>query len=409
MKILIFSQYFWPESFIINDFVRNLAEQGCEVTVATGKPNYPSGNIFKGYEAWGLQSEIFLNNIEIHRVPLWPRKQGGALNLLLNYFSFVVAGLLFFPWLLRGKKFDQIVVFAPSPIVQAIPAILLKFLKKTHLSIWVQDLWPESLSATNFIRNKFILNLVGELVRWIYSCTDTLLVQSRAFIEPVAQYASRNKIMYFPNLYDIRAMRIDKSITIPPEFKKVMVENFTFVFAGNLGSAQSLETIVKAAEQISDIEACKIVIVGSGSQSTWLQKQIDLKKLSNIYLAGRYPMDAMPEIFSYSKVLMVTLKAEPIFEYTIPSKVQAYLAAEKPILAAINGEGARIIEESGAGLVGPAEDANVLALNMRQFHAMEASEMRKLSANAKNYFDKNFDMSTHVKTFVSVMAQRSRP
>ena len=129
MKILIFSQYFWPESFIINDFVKHLALQGHEVTVATGKPNYPGGEIFKGYRAGGVQKEEFLKGVDVYRVPLRPRGPGGGKNLILNYFSFVFSGLVYFPFLLRKKKFDTIMVFAPSPIVQALPAIWLKFLK----------------------------------------------------------------------------------------------------------------------------------------------------------------------------------------------------------------------------------------------------------------------------------------
>ena len=134
MRLLVVSQYFWPESFIINDIVRTLDEQGHEVVVATGKPNYPDGKVFDGYRAAGTQRERYLERIEVLRVPLWPRGQGGAKNLILNYMSFVVCGLLYLPWMLRGRQFDAILVFAPSPITQAIPAILLRWLKKAKLA-----------------------------------------------------------------------------------------------------------------------------------------------------------------------------------------------------------------------------------------------------------------------------------
>ncbi len=406
MRILIFSQHFWPESFIINDFAKNLKEQGHEVLVATGKPNYPVGQIFEGYKLLGLQTENY-DGIPIFRVPLWPRGRSGALNLILNYFSFVLSGLLFFPWMLRAKKIDHIVVFASSPLVQAIPAIWLKYFKKAHLSIWVQDLWPESLSATGHIKNETALRAVGKLVKFIYWQSDTLLVQSKAFISSVARYADESKIIYFPNLFDRRTMQVTEN-SIPTELQRQLSENFSFVFAGNLGTAQSLETIIQAAELVADLKDVKIVIVGSGSSGDWLQKQVEQKKLKNIFLSGRYPMQAMPEIFFYSKVLLVTLKADPIFELTVPSKVQAYLAAGKPILAAIDGEGARVIDESGAGLTGAAADALTLASNMRKFHSMDADTLNKMSLNAKNYFDKNFDMSTETQRFVKVLTQRSK-
>jgi glycosyltransferase involved in cell wall biosynthesis len=406
MRILILSQHFWPESFIINDFAKNLKEQGHEVFVATGKPNYPTGRIFEGYKILGIQTE-FYEGISVFRVPLWPRGPARARHLILNYLSFIVSGLLFFPWMLRSKKIDHIVVFASSPLIQAIPAILLKYLKNAHLSIWVQDLWPESLSATGHIKNETALSAVGKLVKFIYWQSDTLLVQSKAFIGSVARFAEKSKIIYFPNLFDRRTMEISEGL-IPTDLKKQLSENFSIVFAGNLGTAQSLETIIHAAELVSDLKDVKIVIVGSGSLGDWLQKQVEQKKLSNIFLAGRFPMQAMPEIFFYSKVLLVTLKADPIFELTVPSKVQAYLAAGKPILAAIDGEGARVIDESGAGLTGGAGDAASLAANMRKFHSMDADTLNKMSLNAKNYFDKNFDMSTETQRFVNVLTQRSK-
>lgn len=406
MRILILSQHFWPESFIINDFAKNLKEQGHEVLVATGKPNYPSGEIFQGYKLWGLQTDHF-GEIPVYRVPLWPRGRSGAINLILNYLSFVVSGVFFFPWLLRSEKIDHVVVFASSPLTQAIPAILLKYVKNAHLSIWVQDLWPESLSATGYVKNKKAIQAVGWLVRFIYSQADTLLVQSKAFIKSVACYADESKIVYFPNLFDTRTMKLSTE-ALKPELRNILVQNFCFVFAGNLGTAQSLDTIIQAAKLISDLQDVKIVIVGSGSVGESLQKQVANQKLFNVYLAGRYPMEVMPEIFSHAQVLLVTLKADPIFELTVPSKVQAYLAAGKPILAAINGEGALVINESEAGLTGASEDAEALAANMRRFRAMDADRLNKMGHNAKKFFDKNFDMSTETQTFVNLLTQRSK-
>ncbi|MBC7419424.1 MAG: glycosyltransferase family 4 protein [Bdellovibrio sp.] len=403
MKILIFSQYFWPEAFIINDFVKNLVEQGHEVTVATGKPNYPNGDIFPGYKARGLIKEKYLDRVDVVRIPIYPRGRGGAKKMVLNYFSFIFSGLFFFPWLLRKKKFEAIMVFAPSPIVQTIPAILLKYLKRAHLSIWVQDLWPESLAATNFVTNPVALKMVGWVVKLIYARTDTLFVQSKAFMQPILKYASADQLVYFPNSFDSKSMQLDSNFPIAEDLQEVLQKKFSFVFAGNLGTAQSLETIVKAAQLVKDVPNCQIVIVGSGSLSKWLENEIIQNKIKNIFIAGRYPMEAMPTIFSYSKVLLVTLKKDPLFDLTIPSKIQAYMAAGKPILAALDGEGGRVINEAGAGIVCCAEDSVVLAQNMREMCAMSEAQLAIMSKKSKDYFDNNFEMSTQVKYFTTIL------
>src|SRR5690606_35577400 len=248
-----------------------LDEQGHEVIVATGKPNYPDGKVFDGYRAGGTQRERFLGRIEVLRVPLWPRGQGGAKNLILNYLSFVFSGLLYLPWMLRGREFDAILVFAPSPVTQVIPAILLKWLKRAKLALWVQDLWPESLSATGFVRNPYLLRAVGWMVHGIYKCCDTLLVQSRAFVEPVAQYADRAKIQYYPNSMDISSPKA--GVSMPNELLELLEQHFCVVFAGNLGTAQALETIVQAAIHLRDDPHIRLVLVGSGSRLAWLKAQ----------------------------------------------------------------------------------------------------------------------------------------
>ena len=157
MHILIFSQYFWPESFRINDVAKTLCEQGHQVEVITGKPNYPNGKISDGYKLLGYQLDIH-DDVVIHRIPLIPRGSS-RMWLALNYVSFVISGLLFSPWVLRSKKFDVIFVYGVSPILQAIPAIFLGWVKGIPVVLWVQDLWPESLSATGYIKNKTVIKL----------------------------------------------------------------------------------------------------------------------------------------------------------------------------------------------------------------------------------------------------------
>lgn len=405
MKLLIVSQYFWPETFIISDFARKLAEQGHEVVVATGKPNYPDGRVFPGYRAGGMVRERFQGKVDVVRVPIWPRGRGGGVNLALNYLSFVASGLLCFPWLLRSRSFDAIVVFAPSPITQVIPAILLKWLKRAHLAVWVQDMWPESLAATGFVRNAAVLKAVGSLVRWIYSRSDTLLLQSRAFQEPTARYADPGKLIYFPNSVDPDvAGRLPDGL--PMEITSHLEQHFCIVFAGNIGKAQDVETWVRAALLLRDQPEIYLVIVGSGSMMEWVESQKALLKLDNLALPGRFPPESMPELFRKASALLVTLKGGGVLAHTVPSKVQAYLAAGRPIVAGLQGEGGKVVEEAGAGLVCEPENAQALADCIRRLHALPACDRTAMGQRGRAYFDENFDMNRQVGRLVEILQAR---
>lgn len=408
MNIVLVSQYFWPESFIINDLVRALAAQGHFVQVLTGKPNYPDGEIFPGYKAAGCVDECFVPGVSVHRVPLRPRGKVGAKGLVLNYLSFIFSGLYFFSRALRIKKeqIDVVFVFAPSPITSVIPAIYLKLRFKAHLAVWVQDLWPESLSATGFIRNRIALRFVGWLVRGIYAFTDTLLVQSKAFISPVARYARRDKIVYYPNSYQDPSLQLATCTQVPAELLAQLEHNCCLVFAGNLGTAQSVETLVQAAENLKHLPDCKMVLVGSGSMLGWLEEQKAQKGLDNLILAGRFPAEEMPQFFSRAAGLLVTLKSEEIFAYTIPSKIQAYLAAGRPIIAALDGEGAAVIGEAGAGLTCPAQDAAGLAGCIEQLYQMSSTERDKLGQAGRAYYLEHFEMSRQSRRLVEILERR---
>ncbi len=389
MKVLIVSQYFWPETFGINAIVAAMHARGVGVTVLTGQPNYPDGAVFPGYRAWRAMRER-LGETEVIRVPLFPRGHRSAWRLALNYVSFVVSAGSLGPWLLRGRHFDIIFVYAPSPILQTLPAILLARLRRKPLVLWVQDLWPESLSATGFVRNRKMLGGVAAVVRFIYSRCDAILIQSRAFRHPVERLTDRaDKIHYHPN-----SVELPKKTQSTPQVEALaalMRNCFSVVFAGNLGTAQSLDTIVDAAEILKDCPNVTFFLVGSGSCDAWLAAEIECRKLENIVLTGRIESAEMPTILASAATLLVTLKAEEIFDYTIPSKVQAYLAAARPIVAALNGEGARIVEESGAGLTCPAGDAVGLARSVKRLYDTPVVEREALGAAGRSYFLDNFE------------------
>lgn len=405
MKILLVSQFFWPENFIINDLMKKIARLGHGVDVFTGKPNYPGGDIFDGYEQYGDQFEIYDTNIEVFRSPVVPRKSGGAKELIVNYLSFVWYGITHFPKFAKKKEYDVILVFATSPITAAIPAIFLRFIKRTHLIVWVQDLWPQSLSATGFIKNPFVLKLIGVMVRAIYFCADTILVQSKAFIEPVAEYTDRKKIVYYPNSFDLAGLK--GGVDLPLEFKNILENNFCVVFAGNIGKAQSVETLIDAAARLRELPDFKLVLVGSGSMMEWVQDRKRELGLDNLILAGRYDSEAMPYIYRLADGLVVTLKNEDIFSYTIPSKIQTYLAMAKPIVAAINGEGGKVIKEADAGFVCSAEDSKGLAELMRKLYHTGIEDRTRLGENGYKYFIDNFEMNKKVDELLSIFKSRA--
>lgn len=385
MRILIVSQYFWPEDFRINDLALGLLEKGHQVTVLTGLPNYPEGKILEGYGLFNNSKQEY-RGVKIVRVPLIPRGKGGGLRLILNYFSYVATALFLGPLRCRGK-FDLIFVFAPSPITVALPGILFKYLKSAPMLMWVQDLWPESVAATGAIRNPKLLKLVGYLVSFIYRFTDRILVTSKSFAPSMISLgADPERILYFPQT----AEDFYQPATLEPI--EEMPNGFKVMFAGNIGVAQDFETILKAAEQLRDTPNIKWVVLGGGRMKSWVENQIRERNLSNsVLLLGRFPATSMPKFFAHADAMLVTLKKDPLFAVTIPAKIQSYMACAKPIVAAIDGEGAQIIAEADAGLAVNSGDHDGLAKAVRSLYEMDRANRQQLGINGRNYFNQHFD------------------
>jgi len=389
LKVLIVTQYFWPENFRINDLVLGLKERGIEVKVLTGVPNYPGGRFFTGYNFLGPFFETY-EDIPVIRVPLIPRGNGSRIRLVLNYFSFVSFSCLLSPFRRIGS-IDLIFIYEPSPITVCLPALLLKKLKSAPVMFWMQDLWPESLSATGAIRSDKILKKVDTLVKFIYRGCDRILVQSCAFIEPVKrQGGDPNRILYFPN----SAEELYQPVILEKDTheRAVMPDGFCVTFAGNIGAAQDFGTILDAAERLKDHTEIKWVVIGDGRMFSWVKSQVVKRNLKKtVYLLGRYPAEMMPRFFALSDALLVTLKKEPIFALTIPSKVQSYLACAKPIIAALDGEGASVVEEAGAGVNCPAENPKALAEAVLKLYNISGRERKDMGQKGRSYFEKHFE------------------
>ncbi|MBU0587318.1 MAG: glycosyltransferase family 4 protein [Gammaproteobacteria bacterium] len=387
MKILIVSQYFWPENFRINDLSQELVRRGHDVEVLTGIPNYPDGQVFDVYKQSPKTFGCY-NGATVWRVPMLARGRG-ALRLFLNYLSFVLGASLVGPWKLRGLEVDVIFVFEPSPVTVGLPAVFLGRIKRVPVVFWALDLWPESLAAIGAVRSPRVLGWVGYLVKFIYERCTLVLGQSRGFLGNLAQYCSdKQKIRYFPSwAEDV----FNQTNLVPAPEVPVQEGVFNVLFAGNVGEAQDLPTVLDAVEALKGNTLIRWLVVGDGRKSDWMRLEIQRRGLQgNVLLLGRFPVERMPCFYAHADALLVSLKKDPVFSLTIPGKVQSYLMAGIPIVGMLDGEAASVIAEAKAGLVCAAGDADGLATVVLELAAMSAEERRQLGLNGRAYAQKEF-------------------
>jgi glycosyltransferase involved in cell wall biosynthesis len=405
MHILIVTQYFWPENFKINSLSLELQNKGHEITVLTGLPNYPTGNFFSGYSFWNNNNEIW-NGIKIFRSKLIPRYSGNGFFLFLNYISFAIFSSIKVVLNLNIKP-DIIFVYEPSPITVGIPAIVAKKkYKGVPIYFWVQDLWPDSIKDTGALNNKFILKIVEKLTRFIYSKSNFILVQSEAFADFITkQGISSNKIKYFPNPTE-RFYNISK---IQEEYKKLFPIGFNLIFAGNIGEAQSFETLILAAHKLKKLNyPIYWTIFGDGrSKDLFYKKVLELNLEDNFIFKGSSKAEDMPFYFSCADALIVSLKKSRIFSLTIPAKVQSYLACGKPIIGSIDGEGAKIINKAKAGFVSASEDIDSLVSNIIKLYNLTEKERVALGINGRAYFEKEFSMDILIERLENIFKIKS--
>jgi colanic acid biosynthesis glycosyl transferase WcaI len=395
LKLLIVTQYFWPENFRVNDLVMELQRRGHEVTVLTAWPNYPEGVVNPEFRAAPHQFSNY-EGAEVVRVPFMPRGKGSA-RLVLNYMSFVASVASLGAWKLRGRAYDAVFVFQPSPITACLPAIWIGRLKRAPVVLWVLDLWPETLAAIGVVRSPRLLASIGKLVAYIYRNCALVLGQSRSFERNIAHYAGdAQRFRYFPGWAESPLQSSLQSTTVAPEMAELS-DTFNVLFAGNIGDAQDFPAILDAAEMLRERRDIRWVIVGDGRAGDWVRSEIDRRGLhDSVRLLGRHPLERMPAFFRGAHALLVSLKPDAVFAMTIPGKVQTYLAAGVPLLGMLDGEGARVIEESGAGLVAPAGDSAALARNVVALAATSEAERRSMGARGIDYSRREFDRGTLV-------------
>lgn len=386
VRILIVSQYFHPEQFRVNQLAESLHNRGHEVTVLTGQPNYPTGKFFSGYKFFGPLTDQW-NGMELIRVPIIPRFSGKPWQLALNYLSFAIFSVLFGLPRLRGR-YDACVVFCPSPITSAFPAIVRHIFWRTPVAIWLQDLWPESVLAVTRSRSRIFRKALSLMVQWIYRRVDQIWIQSPAYRKHVEFYGGQvPQVSYVPNwaedLYDCYRWADISSDPIP---------NNSLIFAGNLGHAQGLETLIEAATIThKSAPAAHWIFVGNGSLCDWLCEEIGRRGLDDhvTVLPWRAPAD-LPKILKPSMAALVSLRGDDVFSQTIPSKVPSCLASGRPVIAMTAGAAAEILNEACCGFVCEPGNATALAEAVSKLLSLPEQERLILGRNGHAYYRKHF-------------------
>ena len=398
-KILIISHHFWPENFLINEVAIKLKKRKIKVSTVTGLPNYPKGEIYGKYrKIYSVKKENF-NGINIIRIPIIPRKQGKFHQLILNYLSYLVSGFYFLRKLNFENMFDHIFVYSTSPITTALLGVYLKKKYNKKMSIWIQDLWPESVKNTGYINNNFLIYLISLIVKYIYRNSDNIIAQSKAFKSNISKYTNKKIKIIENSHFNIQQKEID----IPTKIKKLLKSKFCITFSGNIGKAQSIKTILETSRKLQNYKNVHFLIIGGGSEVSYVKKYIKEHKLKNISLYGPYPSGLALKILRKSKASLLTLKKDKIFSQTIPNKFQTYLYAGKPILVSANGEVAKLTNKKKVGLVSKSENSDELKKNIIQITKYNARMLKRINKNCINFYKDSFSIDMQVTKIINIL------
>lgn len=384
MRIFIFTNHFYPESFRVNDIAFERAKKGDEVTVLTGIPDYPEGYFHKGYSLFKKRVE-YVNGVKVVHVPLIPRGDGSKIRMVLNYASSIFF-FFFHGWYQAFfHKYDAVFVHDTSPAFISLPAVTVSKFQKIPLYHWILDMWPESLTAGGIQGGK-VYAYILKMMKGIYKRDTEILITSHGFKSLLMERGvGEEKITYLPNWNDDAISAVDESV-LPS-----LPDGFIIMFAGNLGFAQNMENLLAAANELKDEKKIHWVFVGDGRKKPWMDEYVKEHQLEDtVHLLGRYPIETMGAFFKKADVMLVSLNDVVIFNLTLPAKVQAYMAAGKPILANLCGEGAEIVKDAKCGWSVPSNEYKTLAAKVREITNLGKKELTVLGQNARNYYEQNF-------------------
>ena len=398
-KLVIITHHFWPENFLINEIALKFKKKNIQTTVVTGLPNYPKGEIFRKYQKIiSIKKENF-NGVDIIRIPIIPRKQGKFHQLIFNYLSYLISGFYFLRKVNFSNLFDHIFVYSTSPITTALLGIYLKKKLNKKMTIWIQDLWPDSVKNTGYIKNNFLIYLISVIVKYIYKNSDNIIAQSKAFKKNISKYTNKKIKIVENSHFNIQK----KKINIPNEIKYLLKKKYCITFSGNIGKAQSIKTILEASEKLIDHKDVHIMLIGGGSEIIYAKNYIKRKKLKNISIFGPYPSGLTLDILKKSKASLLTLKKDKIFSQTIPNKFQTYLFAGKPILISADGEVAKLTKTNGVGLISKSENAEKLKNNIIKLKKFSKIKLKRINKNCINFYKKSYSINMQVKKLVKII------
>lgn len=397
-RILLVTQYFYPENFKCNDIAFELQRRGHDVTVLTAIPNYPQGRFFDGYGLFKRRTEV-INGVKVIRGFVVPRGNGGKILLSLNYLSYLFTSCIIALYLALRHRYDAVFVHQVSPVTIGVAATLVKKLQRIPMYFWVLDLWPESLTAAIGLRNRYILGFFSKMVQWFYRNSDKILISSKGFERSICDKGDfASKIVYFPNWVDSTLTELRDVAT--PDVPK----GFVAMFTGNIGASQDFGTVLDGAERLKEHSNIHFVIVGNGRAREWVESEIAKRELTNtVHCVGSYPLEAMPATFAKADILFAALKDEPIFALTVPAKIQAYMSAGKPIVTMINGEAKELIEDIGCGVSVDAGDAKAFAEAVLHCSQMSSEERDKLGEKGKDFSAKHFNFELQMNLLETIM------
>lgn len=381
-RILVITQYFYPEQFRINDMCAEWVKRGYDVTVLTGYPNYPQGEYYTGY-GWFKRTKQRWNGVKIIRIPLLSRGHG-AIRLALNYLSFVISG---FVWAFTTSiKADYVFTFEVSPMTQALLGVWYSKRRKIPNYLYVQDLWPENVETVTGIHSPLVIKPIRRMVDHIYKNCDIIFATSESFVKEIRKRLRVNKdrVRYLPQYAEEFYKPVEKRSVpeIPDD------DSFKVIFTGNIGQAQGLDILPRAAQLLKN-ENVKFIIVGDGREKDNFLGQIEKYGVKEMFvMIDRQPAERMPVMLCSCDVAFLSFADNKLWKMTVPAKLQSYMACGMPIIASANGETKSIIQQADCGLCSELGDAKALAESIIK---MRESDIEKMSANSIAYFSDNFD------------------
>ncbi len=396
MKILVISQYFYPENFRVNTLCRELVERGHDVTVMTAYPQYPYGKIYDGY-GFKIPYEKEWNGVKVHRVKTYPRGKT-PFGMLRNCISYVTSGNR---WVRKcTEKFDAVYVFEVSPVTVGLPAVKYKKKFGTPIFFNLQDLWPENVEEVLGIRFAPFIWIINKIVDKIYTNSDKILCASKGFVSNLKQRGvSEDKLVFWPQF------------CLPPEIerKKPTIysdDTFNIVFAGNIGDAQGLDLMIEAAHKLKGA-GIRWYLVGDGRARQRLERLTrEYGITEEVIFTGRVSEAEANQYVYYADCAYLSFTKNKLFNMTLPAKLQTYLACGTPILAAAGGESAEIINGAGCGIAVEPELGKVIQA-VKQMTAYSKQERMVMSTNGQKFYEENFKMDVLVDKLIDIMKEMS--